>query len=129
MRRVGLTIVPLLIVCFLALAACGSWTTTGGTGIAGPNTISLGASNFDQDAITIKTGTALVFDDTNGAFHLLCLGKDQQCDASASGPKDLENGGFSINAGQTRGVTFDTPGTYEITCTVHPDMNLTVTVQ
>ena len=47
----------------------------------------------------------------------------------AAGPADLHGSGFSINPARTRSVTFATSGTYAITCSVHPNMNLTVIVQ
>lgn len=129
MKKIATAFAPLLLVSTLALAACGSSASTGNSSSSSPNTVTLGATDFDQHAITIKAGTALTFDDTNGGYHQICLGKDMQCSASATGPKDLGGSGFSINTGQKKDMTFDTPGTYAITCSVHPNMNLTVTVQ
>ena len=31
--------------------------------------------------------------------------------------------------GGTYSITFTAPGTYQVTCTVHPAMNMTITVQ
>jgi len=129
MKKVAIAFAPLLVVGALALGACGKPASTGGNTTTSGNTVTMSATNFDQHEITIKAGTALTFDDTNGAFHQICLGNNEQCDSSAQGPKDLQGTGFSISAGQKKDVTFDTPGTYKITCSVHPDMNLTVTVQ
>lgn len=128
MKKFVLALVPLLVVGLLMLGACGTSSSTGGT-TTSSNTVTLGQTNFDQTSITIKAGTALTFDDTNGAFHMLCLGHNQQCDTSATGPKNLEGSGFAISPGQKQSVTFTTSGTYQITCSVHPNMNLTVIVQ
>ncbi|MGO8948196.1 MAG: plastocyanin/azurin family copper-binding protein [Ktedonobacterales bacterium] len=133
MKKRAIALAPLLVVGLLVLAACGTSSSTGGssgtTSTSSSNTVTLGQTNFDQSSITIQAGTALTFDDTNGAFHQICLGHDQQCNSTATGPKDLQNGGFSISIGQKHSVTFDTPGTYQITCSIHPNMNLTVIVQ
>ena len=48
---------------------------------------------------------------------------------NAKGPQDLTGQGFTIQPGQSHNVRFDTAGTYPITCTIHPGMNLTVTVR
>jgi plastocyanin len=131
MKKLAIAFAPLLVVGALALGACGKPASTGGNTGTGnsANTVGLGATNFDQHEISIKAGTALTFDDTNGSFHQICLGNNEQCDASTTGPKDLEGTGFSISTGQKKDVTFDTAGTYKITCSVHPNMDLTVTVQ
>ena len=130
MKKVAIALAPLLLVGALALGACGKPASTGGSSTgAASNTVTLGATNFDQHAITIKAGSALTFDNSNGAFHQLCLGKDEQCNTSATGPAKLQGAGFSISTGQKVDVTFDTAGTYDVTCSVHPSMNLTVTVQ
>jgi plastocyanin len=132
-KKFAITLATLLMVGLLVLAACGMSSSTGGssgtTSTSSSNTVTLGQTNFDQNSVTVKAGTALTFDDTNGGFHVLCLGHDQQCDSSTTGPKDLEGSGFMINPGQKHMVTFDTPGTYQITCSIHPNMNLTVIVQ
>ncbi len=64
------------------------------------------------------------------APHILCCGRNGKCAASQTvGPKELQGEGFQINAGQSQLVTFTTPGTYSITCSIHPSMQLTVVVQ
>jgi plastocyanin len=129
MKKAAIVFAPLLVAGALTLGACGQPTSTGNTSTATSSTVTMSATDFDQHAITIKAGTALILDDTDGSFHQICLGKDMQCKSNATAPKDLQNSGFSINGGEKHTLTFDTPGTYEITCSVHPDMNLTVTVQ
>ena len=127
MQRRGVLIIAALLL-VLGVAACGKpapGTSTGGGG----NAVPMGASTFSVASITIKAGQAVHFDDSNGAYHVLCLGKDQQCDPNAAGPAELKvPSGHTINSGQTWDVTFPTAGTYEVTCTVHPNMNVTITV-
>ena len=89
------------------------------------------SNNFVEHNVTIKAGEAVHFDDPSatGGTHVICLGKNEVCDKSATGPQALQGDGFTIMPGQTKDVVFDKPGTYDVTCSVHQDMNLTVTVQ
>jgi plastocyanin len=130
MKKAAFARVPLLLLLALALSTCGkgSASSPGGTTTAG-NTVTMNTTNFDRHTITIKAGESVTFDNSNGAFHQICLGKDMQCSKSAKGPQEVEGDGFSINTGAKKTVTFADPGTYDIACSVHPNMNLTVTVQ
>jgi plastocyanin len=95
-----------------------------------PNEVDLTATGFVQHAIRIKAGQSVTFVDLlNGGPHILCIGSNSQCQFHAPGPKELlENGGLNIDAGQVRQVPFDQRGVYHITCSIHSNMNLTVTV-
>jgi plastocyanin len=109
----------------LSLAACGQ-------GASGSNEVSMAGSDFSTTSLAIAVGQAVHFTDPAGvgATHIVCLGNEGECDTSAPGPQALQGGGFTINAGDPpRDVTFTTPGTYKITCSIHPSMNLTVTVR
>lgn len=78
----------------------------------------------------ITVGESIHFaDEQSGVTHLLCLGKNGTCDMSAKGPQPLTGQGFTIQPGQTQDVQFDEEGVYVITCSIHPSMNLLVTVQ
>jgi plastocyanin len=120
-----LTAAPLLFVLAIA-AGCG-----GSSGSGAANEVRMNAADFEQTTITIKAGTALhLTDEQSGTTHLLCLGKDGQCDSGAQGPQKLNAANpLEVDPGQSVDITFDTPGTYAITCTIHPGMELTVTVQ
>jgi len=91
----------------------------------------MGTTTFVQSTRIIKAGQTLLFDDTvgGGGLHIICLGQNLTCNKSAAGPAVLMDPGFTIQPGGTKSVVFPNPGTYLITCTVHPNMNLTVTVQ
>jgi len=136
MKKSVLVIPVVLLMVGLALFGCGK--VPGGNNTSGNNTssvpnttVQMNPTNFVQTTRTIQAGQTLLFDDSvgGGGLHIICLGTDQQCDTSADGPSDLKSPGFTINPGGTKSVTFPTAGTYKITCTVHPSMNLTVTVQ
>ncbi len=119
------TIAPLVLLALLALAACGQGATAA-------NEVSMAGSDFSMTSVTIKAGQSVHFTDPAGvgATHIVCLGNEGNCDSAAQGPQALEGSGFTINAGDPpKDVTFTTAGTYKITCSLHPSMNLTVTVQ
>jgi plastocyanin len=127
MRMAAAILLPLLLTLALSLAACGGG---GATSNAPTNEVDMGLSNFVQTSRTISVGESIHFmDDQGGATHILCLGKDGNCDASAKGPQPLTSQGFTIQPGQTKDVRFDTAGAYAITCPIHPGMNLLVTAQ
>lgn len=93
----------------------------------------MGLVNFVQKSVTIKAGQQVKFVDPagTGAFHVLCFGNDQVCTPNPNGPA-VFNGtrAVPINAGDPPMlVTISNPGTYEVTCTVHVMMNVTITVQ
>jgi plastocyanin len=115
----------LAFVSLLALTACGQSAPAA-------NEVSMVAGDFSTTSITIPAGQAVHFTDPAGigGTHIVCLGSDGACDTAAQGPQALEGSGITMNAGDPpKDVTFDTPGTYKITCSIHPSMNLTVTVQ
>jgi plastocyanin len=121
----ALLILAPLLALVLALAACGQSTTA-------PNEVSMVTADFSTTSITIKAGQAVHFTDPagTGGVHTICLGTDGTCDSGAKGPQALQSPGFTINPGDgAKDVTFDTPGTYQITCSIHPAMSLTVIVQ
>jgi plastocyanin len=123
--RIMGTLAILVLLPLLALAACGQ-------GAPAPNEVSMVAADFSTTSLTITAGQVVHFTDPAGVggTHIVCLGNEGECDTSAQGPQALEGGGFTINAGDPpKDVTFAAPGTYKITCSIHPSMNLTVTVR
>jgi plastocyanin len=131
-QKAALCVPALLLVVGISLLGCGKQPgvpTTIRPSI--PNTtVQMDPTNFVQTTRSIKAGQSLLFDDTvsGGGLHIICLGKDQTCDKTATGPSELMGDGFTISPGSTKSVTFPTAGTYDITCSVHPNMNLVVTV-
>jgi plastocyanin len=109
----------------LMLAACGDT----GSGGANGSTISMGTGVFSGNAsITVTAGTAVTFDDSNGGPHNLVTGTGGQFSAESGAPSELGSNGLKFNGGDKQTVTFSTPGTYHITCTIHPSMQATITV-
>lgn len=135
MKKLALLIVPLALVAMLAVTGCGKTPGTGGTSSNAPsNEVSMSGSDFVQHAITIKAGQAVIFSDPSGSggTHIICIGQNGACDKTlpAGAPKELASPGINFSAGDpNKSITFSTAGTYHVACTIHPAMNLTVTVQ
>lgn len=105
-------------------------TSTGRSAPAGTE-VDFAPASFVQTSVTIHAGQAVHFVDSmqNGGPHLLCLGHDQVCDPHAVGPDMLKLPGIRFKPGDPpTDVVFPTSGTYQITCLLHPLMNLAVTV-
>lgn len=90
----------------------------------------MGLDTFDKTSVTITGGHDIIFKDSqNGNVHNLCIGDNGQCMQNAKGPSVLtRNGGLTFQPGDSHTITWSTGGTYHVTCTIHPQMNLTVTV-
>ena len=117
------TLATLLAIMTILLAACGGATestpaTDGDGGGATGETVSLAGNQFSPSTLTIAAGTTVTFTDT--ATHTVTEGTDG---VAVDDPIVDEQGGADVP------VTFDEPGTYNITCTIHPEMNMTITVE
>jgi plastocyanin len=115
------------------LAAFGRVTVAAllGGGIAsGILALIIGSSSFLQSSVTVPKGSKLLLVDNGSFFHILANGTWQN-----GTPKPAnEAGAPAVNNVQVTGGTieigpFNTAGTYQIYCTVHPGMDLTVIVQ
>jgi plastocyanin len=130
MRKRAYLALPLLLVVALAIAGCGQGPGGNGGSYATPD-VTMGQENFDHGSLTIAAGTTVKFIDAQSAApHVLCIGEHGRCDESAPGPSALIGGNsLQVAPGETKEVTFATPGTYKIACTLHPMMSMTITVQ
>jgi plastocyanin len=136
MKKVALASIPLLLILAFVFTGCGK-PIGGPTGATGPaDTIGMDSQNFSlgsgtQTALTVKAGTPVHFDDsiTGGGYHVICVGKQPSCDASGDGPAELYGKGTVFQNGDKKDFTFTKAGTYNIICTVHGNMVLTLTVQ
>jgi plastocyanin len=90
----------------------------GGDGGETGNTVSLAGNQFSPSTLTISAGDTVTFTDT--ASHTVTEGTDG---TAADDPIVDETGGEDVE------VVFDEPGTYNITCKIHPEMNMTITVE
>lgn len=135
MKRIGLVAIPLALLVVMVISACGKTPGNGNTnpgGGAPANTVDMSATDFVQHAITVKAGDTVHFTDpaSTGGTHVLCLGHNETCNKTAAGPAKFADPGVTVNPGDPAiDVVFPTAGTYEVTCTVHQNMNVTITVQ
>ena len=93
----------------------------GGDGGAEATTVTISGSSFGDD-ITVPAGTTVTFNNEDSLPHTVTEGTDGEAAADAAFDND-------VAAGASTEVTFDEPGTYDVTCRIHPSMNMTVTVE
>jgi plastocyanin len=110
----------------LLVAACSSNNNSGGgaqsAAASGGNVVALSGLAFSPTSLTVKAGTTVTFQNKDSVDHTVTNGKDGKPDANAAFDK-------SLPVGQSVDVTFGTAGTFNVTCKIHTNMNMTVTVQ
>ena len=85
---------------------------------------------FGTETHELPLGGRLTFSNSSSrALHVLVVGKDAQPRPQAGAPSFGGASGHRSEVGD-RWTTpsWDTPGTYWVTCTLHPSMNLKVVV-
>jgi plastocyanin len=128
------TLATSLAIMTILLAACGGATGStpaaddgatdstptadDGGGASTGDSVSLAGNQFSPSSLTVAAGTTVTFTDT--ATHTVTEGSDG---VAVDDPIVDETGGADIE------VTFDEPGMYNITCKIHPEMNMTITVE
>jgi len=138
-------ILALLALGSILLAACtrpgttpsgssgGGASSGGGGGGASVPTVHMDTSNFTTPTVTVPKGQKLKLVDDGAFFHIITNG---MWDNGTQKPAK-EAGAPTVNNVQVDGSSvtsleigpFTTAGTFHIFCTVHPGMNLTVTVK
>ena len=84
--------------------------------------VTIGTSDFEPATLTIAAGTVVVFENEATFDHTVTEGTGGQAVTDPIVDEEVEPGG------EVR-VTFDEPGTIDITCTIHPSMQMTITVE
>lgn len=79
-------------------------------------------SAFDPAELTVPVGTEVTWVNADSFAHTVTEGTDGQATQDPIVDEDIDQNG-SVS------VTFDEAGTYEITCELHPSMQMTVTVE
>lgn len=105
----------------------------GGGGGGGEPTVHMVATNFVTSTVTVPKGSKLKLVDDGSFFHIIANG---MWDNGTPKPAK-EAGAPTVNNAQVDGSSvtsleigpFTTAGTFRIYCTVHPGMNLTITVK
>jgi plastocyanin len=124
-----------LVVClalFSALAACGGAPSSStSTSTASGNTVHMEDNSFQQSSVAIQKGQSITLVNDSGVPHLIANGTWKNGSASAgkeAGVPSVDSVQISGNATQSIGP-FNSAGTFQLYCTIHPGMNLTVVVQ
>ena len=99
-----------------------------------PPEVDVAATGFAPQQVEINEGETIHFVNRSSTVtQFLCLGTNRQCDSVAFHtlqlpPTVLRSPGIRIPPGQSKDIVFDADGTFHITSTVDPNVNLTVTV-
>jgi plastocyanin len=114
-----------LLAALTGLAGCGGEERT-----PPRDAIVMTSNSFEPATRTVEQGgTITLFNQTRGALHILVNGDRG---ATRSEPGAPSFGGASGHRSERGEVwttpVWSTPGTFHVTCTIHPAMNLTVTV-
>jgi plastocyanin len=130
-------VAPAIAALLLLLVACGggdadsSVADDGGDtdasagadgGGAGGDQVELTGFAFAPSELTVAPGTTVTFVNNDTSPHTVTEGSDGT-------PADDARFDEHVAAGGQVTVTFDEAGTYAITCTLHPQMNMTVNVE
>jgi plastocyanin len=116
----------------LAMTACSSTASSpaestaasdDGGGGDGGNVVGMAGSSFSPESITISAGDSVEFNNDDGTSHRIVEGED------GAEVDDPAFEALSLSAGDSSSVTFDEPGTYQVTCSIHPSMQMTVIVE
>jgi plastocyanin len=129
----GARVAPAIAIILLLLVACGgsSDASEGGAasegaasdgGGGGGDQVELSGFAFSPSELTVATGTTVTFVNNDTTPHTVTEGSDGE-------PADGARFDEDVAAGEEVTVTFDEAGTYEVTCELHPAMNMTVTVE
>ena len=111
--------------CFtIVLVACQGSTPDA------PNTVHMDSNTFLKTAITIKKGETVVLASDTSEVHIVTNGtwiSGSQVPKHEAGAPTIDT---TIQGGQNYTTPpFNTAGTFQLFCTVHPGMNLTVIVK
>ena len=112
------------------LIAAGVLLPAAGAALQAPATGAIGMDHevFTQDSVTIKQGQTLTLTNNSRWIHIIGLGKGGRIqDSDPAVPIDYRRL-MEENTSYTSGK-WETPGTYFITCSVHPLMTVKVVVE
>ena len=94
-----------------------------------PPEVQVMTTGFVPQTIEIPEGETIRFVNPSSTItQTLCLGMNQHCDPNQLLPRGIASPGVRIQPNQSKDVVFDTFGTFTITSTSVPGINLTVTV-
>ena len=96
-----------------------------------PGQIGMTEEGYSVETVTIKVGEPLTFINNSHFLHVLTPGLDAHTENQAGMP--AMDDAYGTHVSETGNVyttqVWNTPGTYHLTCTLHPEMNIDVVVQ
>ncbi|SRR5712692_2472631 len=133
MKKVLAAVVVMFLVTVLVVACGGSSGGGGGDAGSGSSTdMHMGQTNFTESSITISKGSSINLINDTAVIHIIANGtwESNTAQPGAEPGAPLVNNLQFNTAGQSQTIgPFTTAGTFHLYCSVHPGMNLTVTVQ
>jgi plastocyanin len=95
-----------------------------------PGQVGMSEEEFSTPTVTIKVGEPLTFINNSHFLHVLTPGTDSQTmdQAGMPGMDDAYDTHVSEAGSEYTTRAWNTPGTYHLTCTLHPEMNVDVVV-
>ena len=115
---------PVLALCFaLAAVACGGGddtaepAATSDDSASGGTAVSIADSTFSPGDVTVSAGGAVEWTNTDSLPHTVAFEDDAIGDSE------------QLDQGDTFSATFETAGTFDYMCTIHPEMSGSVTVE
>jgi plastocyanin len=136
LTRTAFAGLPMIVVTGLLLAACtggaaspGAAASSGGAGASSGASSGTGASTatienlaFSPATLNVTAGTTVTFSNRDAIGHTAVNGVNGVADPNALFNLDLP-------AGTAGTFKFDKLGTYQVTCTIHPGMHMTIVVK
>lgn len=94
-----------------------------------PGMVGMKQEEFDRKTVHLRVGERLEMVNNSNFLHVVALGTDARVKEAAGAPAFGSRGVVSVSRGDGyQTLSWNTPGTYHVTCTLHPEMNLTVIV-
>jgi len=90
--------------------------------------VGMTASDFAQKTVTIKKGQSLTLVDQTPTTHTITNGKWNGATQQPAKEPGAPTVNVTVSSGSANIGPFNTAGTFDIYCTIHQGMNLTVTV-
>jgi plastocyanin len=127
-KKQCMSFVSLLVVLMVLLSACGIGDSA--TQASGPQ-VRMGLSTFIDTSVTIQQGQSVVLVDTVSSTHVITNGTwDGSTPIARTEAGAPKINATVANANQQQSIgPFTSPGSFQLYCTVHPGMNLAITVK
>jgi plastocyanin len=105
-----------------SMEASASPSAEASEGASGEAEVMLGPSSFSPGQLTVEAGTEVTFINNSGLPHTVTNGTGGQADEDAAFDRPIDDGSEIT-------ITFDEPGTFDVTCKIHPEMQMTIIVE